>query len=69
MAAQEELVRIVHTGAGLAVGRGLPGRGAWLCRRSSECLERAAARHGLTRALRAPVTPEMVDRLRAELGR
>jgi len=69
VAGQDELVRVVHiNGQGLVVGRNLPGRGAWLCRGSPGCLERATGRNGLSRALRVQVTADMVDRLRAQLG-
>ena len=44
----------------LQVGRTLPGRGAWLCAGSLRCVQRAAQRNALSRALRAPVSPEAV---------
>ncbi|MGI8795844.1 MAG: YlxR family protein [Acidimicrobiia bacterium] len=50
----------------LAVGPG-PGRGAWLCAGSVECLEQAVERQALARALRRPVTVAEVDGLRAKL--
>jgi uncharacterized protein len=63
-APQRELIRLVRTPEGtLAVGRRLPGRGAWLCAGSTACLERAARRNALTRALRAPVTADAVSAL------
>ncbi|MGD0945006.1 MAG: YlxR family protein [Acidimicrobiales bacterium] len=64
-----ELTRVVHTGDGaLDVGSGLPGRGAWLCRDSPGCIDLAARRHALSRALRRPIAPEAVDALRARLS-
>jgi predicted RNA-binding protein YlxR (DUF448 family) len=61
-----ELVRVVRTeDGGLAVGRSLPGRGAWLCAGSASCVEKAAPR--LSRALRGDVRAGAVERLRAML--
>jgi len=62
-----EMVRISLAGERLAVGPG-PGRGAWLCRDAPGCLERAAKRSAVGRALRADVAPGMVERLRVALG-
>ncbi|MFP5377421.1 MAG: YlxR family protein [Acidimicrobiia bacterium] len=68
VAAPGELVRVVRTGdGGLAVGRSLPGRGAWLCAGSPGCMDRAERRGALTRALKAPIRPEAVEGLRAQL--
>ncbi|MEQ1786080.1 MAG: YlxR family protein, partial [Acidimicrobiales bacterium] len=54
-AGQAELVRVVLGPDGsLLVGRTLPGRGAWLCAGSLRCVQRAAQRNALTRALAAP---------------
>ena len=44
----------------LALGRALPGRGAWLCAGSHACIERAAQRNAFGRALRAPVSAAAV---------
>ncbi len=52
----------------LAVGRTLPGRGAWLCRDAPGCLERAERRRALGRALRGPVADRAVGDLRRLLG-
>jgi predicted RNA-binding protein YlxR (DUF448 family) len=41
----------------LAVGRALPGRGAWLCAESERCFDLARRRRSIGRALRAPVEP------------
>jgi predicted RNA-binding protein YlxR (DUF448 family) len=63
-----ELVRIVRIADGtLAIGTGLPGRGAWLCREVPECIELAERHRSFTRALRHPVEPEAVVRLRQAL--
>jgi predicted RNA-binding protein YlxR (DUF448 family) len=64
-----ELVRIVRLADGsLAVGRTLPGRGAWLCRGRPDCLGRAEQRRAFARALRAPLRPGAIDDLRARLA-
>ncbi|HVX20342.1 MAG TPA: YlxR family protein [Acidimicrobiales bacterium] len=65
----EDLIRIVLRPDGsLAVGRSLPGRGAWLCRGSTQCLDQAQRRRGLDRALRATLAPGAVDDLRRHLA-
>lgn len=51
VADQRELVRLASTPDGVAVGRSLPGRGAWLCP-GTGCLDPAIGRGGLARALR-----------------
>ena len=62
------MVRVVRLGDGrLAVGRTLPGRGAWLCRDSASCVDRAAKRGAFGRALRCEVGSAQVERLRSEL--
>jgi predicted RNA-binding protein YlxR (DUF448 family) len=53
---------------GLAVGRTLPGRGAWLCRDSPACVDTAAKRHAFEWALRGEPAAGAVERLRRELG-
>ena len=53
---------------GLAIGRALPGRGAWLCAGSRGCLELAERRKALARAFRAPVEAAAVAALRVELA-
>ena len=63
------LGRVVATrDAGLAVGRRLPGRGAWVCAGSEECLEMAARRKAFDRALRTTIRSEAVDELRSTLA-
>jgi predicted RNA-binding protein YlxR (DUF448 family) len=52
----------------LDIGRGLPGRGAWVCADSLSCVDLAARKRAFTRALRAEVTPEAVARLRATVA-
>ena len=52
----------------LVVGRTRPGRGAWLCAGSDECMARAARRQSFGRALRAPVADEAVHALRNGLS-
>jgi predicted RNA-binding protein YlxR (DUF448 family) len=67
-----DLVRIALTAEGqLALGTGLPGRGAWLCRGigtlfAPNCLETAIRRQAFARAFRAPVSAEAAEALRAE---
>ena len=51
----------------LAVGRDLPGRGAWLCG-SVACVDAAARRRAFSRALRADVGAEAVAVLRDVLA-
>jgi len=51
----------------LAVGRSLPGRGAWLCAGSVACLELAARRKAFARALRTDVSQTAVAGLRTTL--
>jgi predicted RNA-binding protein YlxR (DUF448 family) len=55
---------VVRTGAGsLALGRELPGRGAWLCRESPACVDQSTKRRAFGRALRGPVDDGEVGRL------
>jgi len=64
-----ELVRLFKApGGDLAIGPG-PGRGAWLCAPPAAigCLEQAARRHALDRALRATFDAHAVRRIRAKL--
>ena len=66
--APSELTRIVRLADGsLQIGRTLPGRGAWLCRSSAECLELAARQGGFARAFRSPIRSVKVDALRIAL--
>ena len=63
----EQLVRVIRREDGrLETGRTLPGRGAWLCAGSPACIDQAQRRRVFDRALRGPVDPRSVERLRAE---
>ena len=55
-------------GGGLAAGRTLPGRGAWLCAGSPACIEAAGRRKAFDRALRTSVHSEAVDELKTSLA-
>ena len=68
--AQADLIRVARVDAGqLAVGRNLPGRGAWLCEASPvPCLDLAIRRRALGRALRAEVAGDAAVRLRGYLA-
>ena len=69
VASPDQLVRVVaRPGGGLAVGRTLPGRGAWLCAGSATCLEAAARRKAFDRALRTTVRGEAVEELKTTLS-
>ena len=62
------LVRVVRLeGGALAVGRGRPGRGAWLCRDSPACIDLALRRRAFERALRGPVDLRQVAEIRTAL--
>ncbi|MBI2710500.1 MAG: YlxR family protein [Actinobacteria bacterium] len=63
-----ELTRLVRTPEGsLAVGRTLPGRGAWLCATSPSCFDAATRRKAFGRALRAPVDERALSAARIQL--
>ena len=62
------LVRIARRPDGsLAVGRGEPGRGAWLCAGSAACFDAAVQRKALGRALRCEVSGHELAWLRERL--
>jgi uncharacterized protein len=62
------LVRIARRPDGsLAVGRGEPGRGAWLCAGSEACFDAAVRRRAFGRALRAEVPAHELAWLRGRL--
>lgn len=62
------MVRVVRLGDGsLTPGRTLPGRGAWLCRNSTTCVDLAVKRRAFERALRGPIGVGVVDDLRRAL--
>jgi predicted RNA-binding protein YlxR (DUF448 family) len=65
----DELVRVVRDRTGrLALGRDRPGRGAWLCRGSSACVDRAIRRRAFDRAFRVRLEDRQVDRDRLVAG-
>ena len=70
MKPKKELIRIVRTPEG-PVEADLTGkkngRGAYLCR-SAECLETAWKRKSFNRAFQQPVSKEVYEALREELG-
>ena len=69
MAPPDQLVRVVaKPGGGLAVGRTLLGRGAWVCAGSPGCLKAASRRKAFDRALRTNVRSEAVDDLETMLS-
>ncbi len=60
-AAPSHLVRVVGgPGGSLLIGRGLPGRGAWICADAPGCVQKAAKRNAFAKALRVPVAPAAV---------
>jgi hypothetical protein len=62
------LVRVARRPDGsLAVGRGEPGRGAWLCAGSESCFDAALRRRAFSRALRGEVPGHELVRLRERL--
>ena len=64
------MVRIVRSDDGsLAVGRTLPGRGAWLCADTPSCLDLALRRKAFGRAFRAPISDGAPESLRAYLDK
>jgi len=63
------MVRVVRTEDGsLAIGRMLPGRGAWLCSEGAACVGLAEKRRAFDRALRGPVSAASVAALYEELN-
>lgn len=48
----------------MRIGRGLPGRGAWLCP-DETCMEAALRRRALGRALRAELSDSAIDEFRS----
>jgi uncharacterized protein len=54
-APQSELVRFAARDGALVPGRGVPGRGAYTCRRLA-CFERAVSRRSFNRVLKRSVT-------------
>jgi len=63
-------VRIVADGVGgVAVGRTLAGRGAWLCADRPACIDLAARKDSLGRALRTRLDPAAYAHLRVMIER
>jgi predicted RNA-binding protein YlxR (DUF448 family) len=56
-APQSELVRFASVAGRLTIGRTVPGRGAYTCRRLA-CFERAVAARGFNRVLRQTIRVE-----------
>lgn len=66
---KQELVRVVRSPEATVIvdpGGKKPGRGAYLCP-SQECLNRAIKSRALGKALRVPVSDEIVEDLRRQL--
>ncbi|MCB1284271.1 MAG: YlxR family protein [Microthrixaceae bacterium] len=59
----DELVRVAIVDGRILIGRTAGGRGAWLCP-NPQCIDSAAKRRALTRALRTQVPPEAYETLR-----
>ncbi|MBA3266985.1 MAG: YlxR family protein [Acidimicrobiia bacterium] len=65
VALADQLIRVVaRPGGELALGRHLPGRGAWLCAGSAACIDAADRRRAFSRALRTDITGPEVAALR-----
>jgi predicted RNA-binding protein YlxR (DUF448 family) len=63
------LVRVVRTAdGGLAAGRTLPGRGAWLHGERADCVDQAVKRGAFGRALKGRVKADAAKALRAQLS-
>ncbi len=70
VAVQDELLRVVVVESGeIRIGRHLPGRGAWICRGSEQCVDQALRKGGFARALRTRLDGGEGDRLRTDLLR
>ena len=58
------MVRVVRlTDGKVAIGRALPGRGAWLCAGSPECVTEARRRRAFERAFRGSVDAGSLESL------
>ncbi len=65
-----EMVRVVRQPDGtvdIDTGGKMPGRGAYVCP-DVNCLDEAVKRKALERALRVPVDPDVLERLRERLS-
>lgn len=66
---KKELIRIVKTPentAAVDITGKMNGRGTYICRKT-ECLEKARRSGSISRSLDIQISPEIYDRLRAEL--
>ena len=66
---KREMMRVIRTPEGetcLDVTGKKNGRGAYLCK-SSECLTKAFKAHSFEKALKAPLLPEIFEKLKKEL--
>ncbi len=52
----------------LGVSKQHNGRGAWLCRDSSECMLKAVRRNAFSRAFKRSIKPETIDKFCLELS-
>ena len=61
-------MRVVRLDGGtLVVARSSVGRGAWLCRDSPGCIDRAESKKAFERSLRGEVDQRQVDEIRVAL--
>jgi hypothetical protein len=68
---KQQLIRVVRTPEGLVTidGTGRKnGRGAYICRDTLACLEKAVKTKMLEKSLETPIDPEVYGRLRQELA-
>ncbi|MGH9278178.1 MAG: YlxR family protein [Acidimicrobiales bacterium] len=69
LASPDELMRVVAGPDGdLVPGRGIPGRGAWLCKGSVRCIDAASRRKAFSRALRTEISAPAVAALRSTIA-
>ncbi len=70
MKPKKEMIRVLKTADNqLLVDKTgkLNGRGAYICNRP-ECLEKAISSRGLSHSLKFNLTPDIVEKLREEIG-
>jgi uncharacterized protein len=69
--AKQELLRVVRTPEGVVTvdrtGR-KNGRGAYICKDNSACLDKAVKSKMLERSLEAAIEPDVYERLRQEMA-
>lgn len=58
---------MVEAAGSLVVSRTAPGRGAWLCRGSAQCVDLAVRRDAFSRALRVSVPAAVLQHLASQL--